>query len=1125
MPTPDIWKAPVELFSTGSQRDPWITGLANGNILVTTTSGFDTVSGAFDDVLARIYDAEGTLVADYFQLNTAITSEDEIGGAIAATGDGGFVTAYWSDDGVTSTLHWERFDAAGTSIFATTLTTIPSIERGLELRIVANPLTNESYLSWDRITPGILSVSVPEAIKVDAVGIASTFAPFAVFGGNQAEFRWHDSALLASGEFATVIASITDIFIGHYTPVGGLARSATLTRPASVFSPKLAGLANGDFVVVWSEGGDILAQRYNASALAQGSVLTIEGTADYATSPNIVALKSGGFFVTWWNNTDGRIDGKQFLADGTPDGSEVTAFGFDASRVALGLTIDDRILAATAETGGVDDNVLFTILDGRQDSIEAGNLQTGAPNFTDGDLLTTGIDGTTLLGAAAAETLLGQDGDDEIRGEGAADRIEGGAGADTLTGGDGNDTILGQGGADFIIGGNDADSLDGGDQNDTLRGGLGDDTIDGGIGIDTASWIYSGPDAGETSADGGWEFDLDEGIARFAYTGQSTAQTDTLIGIENVIGSAWNDTITAILDLDQSTQSDLKGRAGDDLFIVDSDRHTVSGGTGTDTIIDNSTYLGTVTFDMVQGTKFVNATRWIEFSGVENLTAKGAVGIIGDDKDNALTIDEQFGFQENNSITGGEGDDTITAYGGDDTLRGGDGNDVVRANYTSGTSHFYGDADTDTLDFSGALGVSIGSSGAVDYLTNPAEAFFEGFEIIIGSGSADDISERSGMDTIDGGAGDDTIRGFVNSGEQAIGGLGTDTYVVTTVSASARTLDLGTGMFNGVADAIIGFENAEMAGGDDILRGNSDNNLLSGMGGNDSLEGRGGNDTLRGGEGDDTLQGGGGRDVLEGGEGTDTAVFVNPMGSFVFDIDGETLLITFNGVENRVASDVELIQFSDRTIEASLLRPDFELTRGIEMTRSYGHRFDWLTDDSGDVVAHFHSLGTDPLTLSFDAFDIDSNIEVEVMLNGVSLGFVPRGVNQDFSSYTLTLDPADQIAGANVLSFHQRQDSNWVWGVKNLLLETGADHRFGTGSYEPAKYGNYPTGPYDSDGQVRFTFEGVGEDTRLSFRGHDIDNATEVEMLLNGTSLGFLAAGRNDATEYYEVDIDSADQF
>ncbi len=1125
MPTPDSWKAVEEIVSTGSQSDPWITGLANGNILVAATSGFDTVSGTGDDILARIYDAEGNLVSDYFQLNSTITTADETGGAIAATGDGGFVAAYWSDDGTDSTLHWERYDATGTSIFATTLTTIPSAERGLNLRIVNNPLTNDSYVSWDRITPGVLSISVPEAIQVTAIGIAATVAPFTLFGGNQAEFRWHDSALLASGEFATAIASVNDIFVGHYTPVGGLQRSVTLSRTAAVFTPKIAGLANGDFVVAWSEDGDILAQRYSASAVAQGGVLIIEGTADHVTSPNIVALKSGGFFVSWWNGTDDRIDGRQFLADGTADGLEVTAFSFDSSQVALGLTTDDRILAAAVDTAGIDDNLFFTILDGRQDSIEAGDLLTGAPNFTDGNVSTTGIGGTTLVGTAAAETLLGQAGDDEIRGERGADLIEGGAGADTLTGGDGNDTILGQGHDDFIIGGDGADSLHGGGQNDTLRGGLGDDTIDGGNGIDTASWIYSGPGAGETNADGGWQLDLDTGIARFAYTGQSAVQTDTLIGIENVIGSAWNDTITAILDNDLSTQSELKGRAGDDLFIVDSDRHTVFGGTGNDTIVDNSVYLPENVFDMVLGLRtVVGGSDWLEFSGVENLTVKGDTAIVGDGEDNILTINEQVGLRGDNSVVGGAGHDTIIAFGGDDTLRGGDGDDVVRANYALGTSHLYGDADTDTLDFSGARGVSIGSSGAVDYLANTAEAFFEGFEIIIGSGSADDISERLGMDTIDGGAGDDTIRGFVNSGEQAIGGLGTDTYVVTTISTTARTLDLASGAFNGVADAVIGFENAEMAGGDDTLLGSSEDNLLSGMGGDDSLEGRGGDDTLRGGEGDDTLKGGGGRDVLEGGTGTDTAVFVNPMGSFSFDTDGDDLLITFNGNENRVASDVELIQFSDRTIEAGLLRADFQLTRGIEMTRSYGHRFDWLTDDSGDIVTHFHSLGTDPLTLGFDAYDIDNSTEVEVLLNGASLGFLLRGVNEDFASYSFTIDPADQVAGTNVLSFHQRQNPNWVWGFKNLLVETEADHRFGTGGYKNGQFGNYPTGPYDSDGLVRFTFEGVGRDALFGFRGYDIDDASEVEMMLNGESLGFLDTGRNDTTQYYRVEIDADDQ-
>lgn len=68
-------------------------------------------------------------------------------------------------------------------------------------------------------------------------------------------------------------------------------------------------------------------------------------------------------------------------------------------------------------------------------------------------------------------------------------------------------------------------------------------------------------------------------------------------------------------------------------------------------------------------------------------------------------------------------------------------------------------------------------------------------------------------------------------------------------------------------------ENARSGNGDDVLLGNSANNLLIGNNGDDLLMGRAGNDSLEGGNGDDILNGGAGNDLYTGGGGVDTYVF------------------------------------------------------------------------------------------------------------------------------------------------------------------------------------------------------------------------------------------------------------
>ena len=77
------------------------------------------------------------------------------------------------------------------------------------------------------------------------------------------------------------------------------------------------------------------------------------------------------------------------------------------------------------------------------------------------------------------------------------------------------------------------------------------------------------------------------------------------------------------------------------------------------------------------------------------------------------------------------------------------------------------------------------------------------------------------------------------------------------------------------------------------------------------------------------------------------------------------------------------------------------------------------------------------------------------------------------------------------------------------------------GRVDSTAYGNGFEGATDFDGVLEATFEATGEDLRLRFLGYDIDNATELEILLNGSSLGLLAPGGDGALAAYEVLLDA----
>ena len=217
-----------------------------------------------------------------------------------------------------------------------------------------------------------------------------------------------------------------------------------------------------------------------------------------------------------------------------------------------------------------------------------------------------------ITGSSGADKISARGGDDIIRGFVGADTVDGGAGYDTLvltgTSADLNAasdsqlvnveavsataaaagvtidlstqseglTITGSASADTLVGGAGADTIHAVEGNDTLKGGPGNDVLDGGRLVQNmapSDWNdidyadYSGATAGVT-------VNLATGVAQ----GDASVGTDALSGIERVIGSSYNDTLTG-----SSIYSEwfLPG-AGDDY---------VDGGTGYDTVDRKSTRL------------------------------------------------------------------------------------------------------------------------------------------------------------------------------------------------------------------------------------------------------------------------------------------------------------------------------------------------------------------------------------------------------------------------------------------------------------------------------------------------------------------------------------------------------
>ena len=189
---------------------------------------------------------------------------------------------------------------------------------------------------------------------------------------------------------------------------------------------------------------------------------------------------------------------------------------------------------------------------------------TGA---TAGVRVNLSLAGAQNTGGAGIDMLVSIE---NLTGSSFNDTLTGNSGNNVLSGLAGNDQLNGNGGNDTLHGGSGNDQLHGGAGTDQLNGGSGNDLLDGGDGgSDTAS--YAGATAGVT-------VNLD----RLDAQNTGGAGVDTLVDIENLTGSNFNDTLE-VSGLSEADGPTLNGGNGNDQLFADHTRHpTLNGGNGDD---------------------------------------------------------------------------------------------------------------------------------------------------------------------------------------------------------------------------------------------------------------------------------------------------------------------------------------------------------------------------------------------------------------------------------------------------------------------------------------------------------------------------------------------------------------
>ena len=184
-----------------------------------------------------------------------------------------------------------------------------------------------------------------------------------------------------------------------------------------------------------------------------------------------------------------------------------------------------------------DDNIRGT--DGN-DLIFANN-GNDIVNALDGDDTVEGGRGGDIIRGGNGDDVLAADRVDRFQDfDGEVSEIRGGAGNDTIYGGSKNDLLIGGAGDDTIFGKSGDDEIRGTGGNDLLNGGIGNDFINGAQGNDTADYsdlVINGV----FGTIAGLDAILPDQTARHSSTNNALTWTDTLVNIENVIGTQRND--------------------------------------------------------------------------------------------------------------------------------------------------------------------------------------------------------------------------------------------------------------------------------------------------------------------------------------------------------------------------------------------------------------------------------------------------------------------------------------------------------------------------------------------------------------------------------------------------------
>ncbi|HEY8570917.1 hypothetical protein [Phenylobacterium sp.] len=958
----------VNTTTQGNQKDVSVAVLNDGGFVVVWRS---YENGADDGIYAQRFNAAGAMVGGETQVSTA--DGLQINPSITALSNGGFLVAWQSQQagGDGWDVYAQEYNSAGAPVGGETLlnTTTAIDQGGVQVAALPGGGVLASWHSWnqDGNGYGIFQRSTLDPLNGingtaghdNLVGTVGRDSISGHDGDDHLEGRaGNDTLDGGDGEhdyavYVNATAGVTvDLSNNGAQNVGGGQGVDTLVRIEGVNGSNFADTLTGDAGKNHFEGrggddridgagGMDWANYWNATGSLninlnqQGSAQNVGGGQGADTLINIEGVSGGAYDdVITGDGNDNQLDG------GGGDDTLSGGAGWDGLHGGAGNDLlmggDDGTTQDHANYWGASSGVKVTLM------IQGVGQSVGGGHGVD-----TLIGIEALAGSEHNDTLTGNNGDNNIQGQGGDDRLDGMGGVDSVdywsapqgvqvslalqgqaqnTGPGGIDTLFN---FENVLGSHFADTItgDGGNNWFVLRAG--NDILDGGAGMDSVSYHE------ETSA-------VSVDLAQSGVNVAGGSGDDTLINIENVHGTRYNDTLQG-----SEAGEGFEGDAGDDLIdgrggsdgtgfwdatsgvTVDlsvTTAQSVGGGLGNDTFLNIENAYGSHFGDTLTGSAERNFLDGRE--GADSLSGgAGDDNLYGGAGDDALS-----GGLDNDNLNGAEGDDVLAGNEGNDFIQGSTGRDTVLGG--QGDDNLLGGAGNDVLD--GGLGRDVAQFTLPQGTTGS-------LRVVQGAGAD---AGKLIVQRVDGNVVEDVLAitrnsasDFTVEGRGSAAGMGVDTVTNTenifvfvetaswpppaelffriTPEAWEYAPNSHVGVFGSGFGETIDLSNyhqdkdgswqrfVDAGGGNDSVSGSAFRDRLSGQDGNDTLSGQGGDDDLIGGAGNDLISGGAGRDTItfEMPSGTQGQLRLvagaQPDSAIVQRVDGNTVenlvLLTRNG--------------------------------------------------------------------------------------------------------------------------------------------------------------------------------------------------------------------------------------